>query len=88
MPAIRDAVRNHHAPTGNETDPILAAIVHVADVICHRLFGGPPGSKPRTFFSASALHHARTATPEWHVGRRPVWTPCRNGSCTVLRLWN
>ncbi len=54
-PAIRDAVRHHHAPGGNETDPGLAAIVHVADVICHRLFGGPPGSKPRTLFSANAL---------------------------------
>lgn len=54
-PAIRDAVRHHHAPTGQEADPVLAAIVHVADVICHRLFGGPPGSKPRTLFSAHAL---------------------------------
>jgi RNA polymerase sigma factor (sigma-70 family) len=54
-PAIRDAVRHHHAPSGKEADPALAAIVHVADVICHRLFGGPPGSKPRTLFSANAL---------------------------------
>ena len=53
---IKDAVCNHHAPTGTETDPTLAAIVHVADVICHRLFGGPPGSKPRTLFSARALN--------------------------------
>ena len=52
---IMDAVCNHHAPTGNESDPNLAAIIHVADVICHRLFGGPPGSKPRTLFSAHAL---------------------------------
>lgn len=52
---IRDAVCNHHGPTGEENDPILAAIIHVADVICHRLFGGPPGSKPRTLFSARAL---------------------------------
>lgn len=52
---IRDAVHHHHAPTGSETDPVLAAIVHVADVICHRLFGGPPGSKLRTLFSANAL---------------------------------
>jgi RNA polymerase sigma factor (sigma-70 family) len=54
-PDIRDAVCNHHGPTGKEADPILAAIIHVADVICHRLFGGPPGSKPRTLFSARAL---------------------------------
>ena len=54
-PVIRDAVRHHHMPTGTESDPVLAAIVHVADVICHRLFGGPPGSKPRNLFSANAL---------------------------------
>jgi HD-like signal output (HDOD) protein len=52
---IRDAVCNHHGPTGKESDPTLAAIIHVADVICHRLFGGPPGCKPRTLFSARAL---------------------------------
>lgn len=52
---IREAVRHHHAPTGAESDPVLAAIVHVADVICHRLFGGPPGSKLRNLISANAL---------------------------------
>lgn len=52
---IRDAVRHHHAPTGEEANPSLSAVVHVADVLCHRLFGGPLGrattvaKSPRAF---------------------------------------
>lgn len=52
---IRDAVRNHHGPTGREINPALSAVIHVADVLCHRLFGGPMGREstieydPHTF---------------------------------------
>ncbi|MBP1691023.1 MAG: putative signal transduction protein [Bacteroidetes bacterium] len=52
---IRDAVRHHHAPTGAERNPALAAVVHVADVICHRLFGGPMGKLPNMAYSARAF---------------------------------
>ncbi len=51
---LRDAVRHHHGPTGTEQNPVLAAVVHVADVICHRLFGGPMGQEPEMAFSRSA----------------------------------
>jgi HD-like signal output (HDOD) protein len=45
-PEIQDAVRHHHEPGCAQQDPLLAAVVHVADVICHRLFDGPPGEEP------------------------------------------
>gem|GEM_PF-2028549 len=45
-PEIRDAVRHHHEPGRAQQDPQLAAVVHVADVICHRLFGSPRGPDP------------------------------------------
>ncbi len=54
-PEIQDAVRHHHEPGLARQDPLLAAVVHVADVICHRLFGGPAGKEPDIPFNAEAL---------------------------------
>ena len=54
-PEIQDAVRHHHEPGRAQQDPILAAVVHVADVICHRLFGGPMGQEPDVPFNTEAL---------------------------------
>lgn len=54
-PEIQDAVRHHHEPGRAQQDPLLAAVVHVADVICHRLFGGPMGQEPDVPFNAEAL---------------------------------
>lgn len=52
---IKDAVHHHHGPGGSEQDPMLAAIVHVADVLCHRHFGGPMGTVPDAPFAESVL---------------------------------
>lgn len=54
-PEIQDAVRHHHEPGRAQQDPLLAAVVHVADVICHRHFGGPMGQEPDAPFNAEAL---------------------------------
>jgi HD-like signal output (HDOD) protein len=43
---VGDAVRHHHSPRAAEVDPMLAALVHVADVLCHRMLGGPLGQWP------------------------------------------
>ena len=54
-PEIQDAVRHHHEPGRAQQDPLLAAVVHVADVVCHRLFGGPMGQEPDVPFDTEAL---------------------------------
>jgi HD-like signal output (HDOD) protein len=54
-PEIQDAVRHHHEPGRAQQDPVLAAVVHVADVICHRLFGGPMGQESDVPVNAEAL---------------------------------
>jgi len=54
-PEIQDAVRHHHEPGHAQQDPRLAAVVHVADVICHRHFGGPMGQESDILFNAEAL---------------------------------
>ncbi len=54
-PGIHDAVRHHHEPARAQQDPLLAAVVHVADVVCHRLFGGPLGQEPDVPFNTEAL---------------------------------
>jgi HD-like signal output (HDOD) protein len=54
-PGIQDAVRHHHEPGRAQQDPLLAAVVHVADVVCHRLFGGPMGPEPQVPFNSEAL---------------------------------
>jgi HD-like signal output (HDOD) protein len=43
---VRDAVLYHHAPGDAEGNPLMAAVVHVADVLCHREIGGPLGQWP------------------------------------------
>jgi HD-like signal output (HDOD) protein len=54
-PEIQDAVRHHHEPERARQHPLLAAVVHVADVVCHRLFGGPMGRESVVPFSTEAL---------------------------------
>jgi HD-like signal output (HDOD) protein len=43
---VLTAVRYHHVPSKAENHRELVAIVHVADALCHRTFGGPMGKTP------------------------------------------
>jgi putative nucleotidyltransferase with HDIG domain len=42
---IRDAVKHHHAPWEAEADPVFAATVTVADLLCHLAQTGDSGRK-------------------------------------------
>jgi HD-like signal output (HDOD) protein len=56
LPAgAHDAVRHHHTPGRATTDPKIASLVHVADVLCHRMYGGPLGLWPALTADPNAL---------------------------------
>jgi HD-like signal output (HDOD) protein len=52
---VHDAVRFHHTPGDAQANPVLAAVVHLADVMCHRFFDGPLGQWPSLDPHPSAL---------------------------------
>jgi RNA polymerase sigma factor (sigma-70 family) len=43
------AVRHHHAPSHAGEHRELAAVIHVADTLCHHTFGGPMGKTAPVF---------------------------------------
>jgi HD-like signal output (HDOD) protein len=53
--SIVEAVRCHHNPAAAVTDPALAATIHVADVLCHRIEIGRYGADEVSSIAPDAL---------------------------------
>lgn len=52
---VHEVVRHHHTPVDAVDNPRLTSVVHVADVLCHRLCGGSQDQWPSLSPDASAL---------------------------------
>lgn len=67
--SLRDAIHNHHQPSMAKTDIMLAALVHVADLVVHQIDLSAGGIQPGIPDPAlpDEFRNCLDASPEWQT---------------------